>query len=131
MDDNQFRQWQELLETRTGMTLPAERRSFLQANLGIRMREIGCKSYQDYYERVASGTGAIVEWATLVDRLTVQETRFFRDLDAFSLVSDYILTRPRDSCRKTPWKPGASAAPPARRLTPSLSCCRNAWNTWA
>ena len=42
------------------------------------MREIGCSSYQAYYEKIVSGPDAIREWATLVDRLTVQETRFFR-----------------------------------------------------
>lgn len=111
MDEPQFRQWQQLLESRTGMTLPPERRSFLQANLGIRMREIGCESYQEYFEKVASGGGAIVEWATLVDRLTVQETRFFRDPDAFSLVSDYVLTRPREALIDDPlevWSVGCS-----------------------
>jgi chemotaxis protein methyltransferase CheR/type IV pilus assembly protein PilK len=111
MDEAQFLQWQALLEHRTGMTLSPERRSFLQTNLGIRMREIGCKTYQAYYEKVTSGSAAIVEWATLVDRLTVQETRFFRDRDAFRLVSDYIMTRPREHLKRHPleaWSVGCS-----------------------
>lgn len=111
MDEVQFRQWQLLLESRTGMILSPERRSFLQTNLGIRMREIGCETYQAYYEKVTSGAGAIVEWVTLVDRLTVQETRFFRDSDAFQLVSDYIMTRPREHLKRHPleaWSVGCS-----------------------
>ncbi|WP_152205611.1 CheR family methyltransferase [Marinobacter changyiensis] len=111
MEEAQFRQWQVLLEQRTGMTIAPERQSFLETNLGIRMREIGCNSYQAYYEKIVSGPEAIVEWATLVDRLTVQETRFFRDPDAFRLVSDYILTRPREALKKRPlevWSVGCS-----------------------
>ena len=54
MDEAQFSQWQTLLEHRTGITLSAERRSFLETNLGIRMREIGCSSYQAYYEKIVS-----------------------------------------------------------------------------
>lgn len=111
MDAAQFNQWQALLEHRTGMTLPAERRSFLETNLAIRMREIGCSSYQAYYEMIASGQNAMREWSTLVDRLTVQETRFFRDPDAFRLVADYILTRPREHFRKhalEAWSVGCS-----------------------
>ncbi|MEX0605748.1 MAG: CheR family methyltransferase [Marinobacter sp.] len=111
MDEAQFYQWQVLLEHRTGMTLTPERQSFLETNLGIRMREIGCNSYQAYYEKIVSGPEAIVEWAILVDRLTVQETRFFRDTDAFRLVSDYILTRPREALKKRPlevWSVGCS-----------------------
>lgn len=87
MDDAQFEQWRDLLESRTGMTLTPERRSFLEANVGTRMRELGSPSYQAYYDKIMYGPGAIAEWATLVDRLTVQETRFFRDEDAFELVS--------------------------------------------
>ena len=55
MDEAQFSQWQALLEHRTGMTLTHERKSFLEANLSIRMREIGCGSYQTYYEKVVEG----------------------------------------------------------------------------
>lgn len=111
MDEAQFYQWQALLEHRTGMTLSPERKSFLETNLGIRMREVGCNSYQAYYEQIVSGPEAVVEWATLVDRLTVQETRFLRDPDAFRLVSDFILTRPRESLKRRPleaWSVGCS-----------------------
>ncbi|GAA3579121.1 MULTISPECIES: CheR family methyltransferase [Marinobacter] len=111
MDEAQFDQWQTLLEHRTGISLAPERKSFLETNLGIRMREIGCSSYQAYYEKVVSSPDAVVEWSTLVDRLTVQETRFFRDPDAFKLVADYILTRPREVLKQRPleaWSVGCS-----------------------
>ena len=111
MDERQFQQWQALVERRTGMNLPPQRKTFLQTSLGIRMREIGCQSYQDYYDRVVNSPGGIMEWAILVDRLTVQETRFYRDEQAYSLLVDYILTRPLDMLRKTPieaWSVGCS-----------------------
>ncbi|WP_148864633.1 CheR family methyltransferase [Marinobacter fonticola] len=126
MDAAQFQQWQQLLEDRTGMILTAERRSFLQTNLGIRMREIGCETYQAYYEKVVSGPGAIVEWAILVDRLTVQETRFFRDPDAFRLVSDYIMTRPRQHLKRHPleaWSVGCSTGEEPYTLAMLLDEC--------
>ncbi len=126
MDEAQFHQWQTLLEHRTGMTLSAERRSFLETNLGIRMREIGCSSYQAYYEKIVSGPDAIREWSTLVDRLTVQETRFFRDPDAFRLVADYVLTRPREQLRKRPleaWSVGCSSGEEPYTLAMVLNEC--------
>lgn len=119
MDAGQFQQWQQLLESRTGMTLSADRRSFLQANLGIRMREVGCSDYQAYYEKVVSGPGAVVEWTVLVDRLTVQETRFFRDPDAFKTVADYVITRAPDRLRRDPlevWSVGCSTGEEAYTL---------------
>ena len=126
MDETQLSQWQELLEHRTGMTLPAERRSFLETNLAIRMREIGCTSYQAYYETIVSGPDAIREWSTLVDRLTVQETRFFRDPDAFRLVADYVLTRPREQFRKhalEAWSVGCATGEEPYTLAMVLNEC--------
>src|SRR5690554_5210227 len=79
MDENQFSRWQSLLEERTGMCVAPERRTFLQSNLNVRMRELGYQNMQDYYQHVTTGTTGAIEWNTLVDRLTVQETRFFRD----------------------------------------------------
>ncbi len=90
MDDDQFRQWTALLEERTGTVLPQERKSFLVTSLGLRMREIGCGSYQDYFQRLNSGVGGLMEWSILVDRLTVHETRFFRHPASMELVREQV-----------------------------------------
>lgn len=90
MEEEQFLRWQNLLEERTGMCLAPQRKSFLQTSLGIRMRELGCDDYEDYYQKVTSGAGGAIEWATLSDRLTVQETRFFRDPDAMLFVRNSL-----------------------------------------
>ncbi|MDO6682163.1 protein-glutamate O-methyltransferase CheR [Oceanobacter sp. 5_MG-2023] len=92
LSDDQFGRWQALLEERTGMCMPVQRRTFLQTSLGIRMREIECSNYSEYYSKVVNGPTGAIEWNTLVDRLTVQETRFFRDPDAFEFVGNYIQT---------------------------------------
>ncbi|WP_372964165.1 protein-glutamate O-methyltransferase CheR [Marinobacter sp.] len=126
MDEAQFNQWQTLLEHRTGMTLPPDRRSFLETNLSIRMREIGCSSYQAYYEKIVTGPEAVREWATLVDRLTVQETRFFRDPDACRLVADYVMTRPREQLKARAieaWSVGCSTGEEPYTLAMILDEC--------
>ncbi|NIP73710.1 MAG: protein-glutamate O-methyltransferase CheR [Gammaproteobacteria bacterium] len=118
MDDAQFEQWRDLLESRTGMTLTPARRSFLEANVGTRMRELGFPSYQAYYEKIMYGPGAIAEWATLVDRLTVQETRFFRDADAFDLVARHARQRYREQGDSTleAWSLGCATGEEAYTL---------------
>ncbi len=95
MDDQQFRQWMGLLEDRTGTVLPPERKSFLVTNLGLRMREIGCRNYQEYYDML-SGVQGLKEWNVLVDRITVHETRFFRHPLSLELVHDYVTHKPLD-----------------------------------
>ena len=66
MEDDHYLEWRLLLEERTGMVLPDERRSFLTTSLGIRMREVGFRSYQDYYNFILDGREGTVEWTTLV-----------------------------------------------------------------
>lgn len=90
MDEAMFAQWQELLEARVGMQLTPPRKVFLQTHLNMRMREIGCADYADYYQRVIDGPRGAVEWTALVDHLTVQETSFFRHSDSYQLVKKYL-----------------------------------------
>lgn len=91
MDERQFQQWTELLAKRTGISLPESRRSFLLTSLNIRMYELAIESYQAYYNYLLSGHEGHIEWETLVDRLTVHETRFFRDQNALKLIRDVYL----------------------------------------
>ncbi|MCJ8168239.1 CheR family methyltransferase [Atopomonas sediminilitoris] len=89
----QFQAWQELLENRTGMVLDERRRTFLLTQLNARMRELGLDDYDAYLARVGDGPQGAVEWARLLDRLTVQETRFFRHPASFDFLSEYLQGR--------------------------------------
>ncbi len=90
LSDAQFWRWQALLESRTGMYLPIERKSLLQSNLSIRMREAGCHDYDAYYNMVEAVPSGIVEWNILVDRIMVQETRFYRNPESLQLMERLI-----------------------------------------
>ena len=120
MDDVQFRQWARLLERRTGMSVPAERKSHLVTSLGLRMREIGCSSYEEYLDIVTSALSGAQEWGILVDRLTVHETRFFRHPHSLALVRDHILARPEpqngERLTFTAWSVGCATGEEAYSL---------------
>lgn len=88
-----FRDWQALLEDRTGVVVNEQRRAFLQTSLGARMRELGISDYGSYYRQVTDGPRGAVEWSNLLDRLTVQETRFFRHKASFDLLESYLRQR--------------------------------------
>ena len=92
MTEEQFRLWRALLEERTGMTLAEERKTFLETSLFTRMRELGVDEYDEYYEYLMAGdSGArAMEWSVLVDRLTVQETSFFRHPGSYALVEEFV-----------------------------------------
>jgi chemotaxis protein methyltransferase CheR/type IV pilus assembly protein PilK len=91
MDDGQYARWKDLLEKRTGMILSDERRTFLLTNVSIRMRELGYRDFQEYYDHVLNGPTGAIEWTTLVDRLTVHETRFFRHQKSIRFLREVVL----------------------------------------
>lgn len=90
LNDAQFLEWQSLLEQRTGMYINIYHRSLLETNLIIRMREIECSDFDEYYAKVCSKPDGIVEWSILLDRLMVQETRFYRNPESLLLFCKHI-----------------------------------------
>lgn len=102
MTTAEFRAWSALIEERTGQVLGERRRVFLQTRLGQRMRELGLEDYQAYLRRVAEGPRGALEWATLLDRLTVQETRFYRHAPSFAVMEGYLSRRLQEDNGR-PW----------------------------
>lgn len=93
MTPAEFHDWQALLEERTGVVINEQRQAFLQTNLSARMRELDVPDYASYYRQVTAGPRGAVEWSTLLDRLTVQETRFFRHRPSFEVLEQYLALR--------------------------------------
>lgn len=73
------------------MEVKPERKSFLTTGIRLRMRELNFTRYSEYYLYLLSGRTGNVEWATLVDRLTIHETRFFRHPDSIDLLTERFL----------------------------------------
>lgn len=111
MSDAEYSLWLTLLEERTGITLPELRKSFLLSKLSIRMQELGISDYKSYFAYVTHGKAGRVEWETLVDRLTVHETRFFRDSKTLSFIKDSYLEKlnfEKDSSNIHIWSVGCA-----------------------
>ncbi|MCJ1886841.1 protein-glutamate O-methyltransferase CheR [Pseudomonas sp. LA21] len=112
MSAAEFRDWQALLEDRTGVVVNEQRRAFLQTSLGARMRELGISDYGSYFRQVTDGPRGAVEWSNLLDRLTVQETRFFRHKPSFDLLGRYLRRRVEEVGQDRPlalWSVGCSS----------------------
>ena len=112
MTADEFNNWKSLLETRSGMVVSEQRRSFLQVNLTARMRELGVSDYSAYYQKVIDGACGAIEWVVLLDRLTVQETQFFRHTASFDAVTQFLLTKTANATTSKPlalWSVGCSS----------------------
>jgi len=91
--DAEFEKWKLLLEEKTGIHLVPQQKAFLQAQLTIRLRELGGISLNEYATRLKDGIGGMVEWSTLTDRLVVKETSFFRHPENCEFIRNLILER--------------------------------------
>ena len=119
MDDREFSRWVDLLERRTGVVVPPDRKTFLVTGVRSRMRETGFAAYADYFQQLLSGPRGAIEWATLVDRLTVHQTHFFRHLPSLELVSrdwlpEYVKREPHGAIHA--WSIGCSTGEEAYSL---------------
>ncbi len=92
LSDEQYARWQSLLEERTGICF-MQHKSILQKGLRQRMSEVGVEDYEQYYQQVSAVPDGVVEWAQLVDKISVKETSFFRDSYACDVVRDFLLER--------------------------------------
>lgn len=112
MTEDEFNDWQNLLETRSGMVVSEQQRMFLQVNLTARMRELGVSDYSSYYQKVTDGACGAVEWVVLLDRLAVQETQFFRHTPSFEVVTDFLVKKIANAQTVKPlslWSVGCSS----------------------
>lgn len=119
MDDAEFARWASLLEKRTGVVVPPARKAFLVTSVRGRMRETGHATFEDYYRDLQQGVGGAIEWATLVDRLTVHETHFFRHAPSFDLIAEEWLPRvvtPGSTGTLHAWSVGCSTGEEAYTL---------------
>jgi type IV pilus assembly protein PilK len=92
LGEQQFERWQSLLEQRTGISFSLHK-SILQAGLYRRMHEIGIDDYEAYFDTVQDGAAGFLEWGELLNRITIKETRFFRDAAAFEFLQQYLQQR--------------------------------------
>lgn len=90
LSDEEFAEWQALLEERTGITFDRHR-SILQNGLAQRLREIKLGSYREYLRQIRVGAQGAAEWEALLRTLTVKETRFFRDTDAYLFLKRFLM----------------------------------------
>jgi chemotaxis methyl-accepting protein methylase len=110
MSEAQYLNWQQLVEERAGIWFGPQG-SILESGVMRRMRALGVEKFDDYYQRVASGSEAMLEWRELLNTLTVQESSFFRDTAVFDCLRGFIqqkMTSGNDIPSLDMWSAGCS-----------------------
>ncbi|NVK43078.1 MAG: protein-glutamate O-methyltransferase CheR [Oceanospirillaceae bacterium] len=90
INDEDFRQFCQFLETSCGILLAEHKQYLVQSRLGGIMREqqVGCLS--DLLTRLKSPAGLRLR-ESVIDAMTTNETLWFRDVHPFEILSDKVL----------------------------------------
>src|SRR5512143_325401 len=112
ISDREFRLFQELVHAETGIFLSTAKKALLAGRLSKRLRELGLRSFLDYYERV-SGVDR-EERTRMAEAICTHETRFFREPQQFRFLEERVYPH---------WKTLAAAGRRARRISVWSAAC--------
>jgi chemotaxis protein methyltransferase CheR len=91
-----------------GLDLHSGKEGLVAARLGKKLRELGLKSFQAYYDYVkADRTGAALE--TMVDQLTTNHTSFFREPRHFDFLRETVYPALRSRSQIHIWSAACSS----------------------
>lgn len=107
MRELDFEKLRRIVYRQTGITIAEGRRSMMMSRLNKRLREIGLNSYKDYVTRVQSDP---VEMQELTDRITTNETYFYRTPRIWSYFAEVLIPSFSDSGRHPPMRVWSAAA---------------------
>jgi chemotaxis protein methyltransferase CheR len=83
--DQEFSLFQKLIQEQAAISLSSAKKTLLEARLGSRVRELGLSSFSAYYRHVMNRRGE--ELAEMLDRVSTNETQFFREPRQFEFLS--------------------------------------------
>jgi chemotaxis protein methyltransferase CheR len=87
ISDQAFERFRALILEETGIMLSAAKKALLTGRLTRRLRELGVDSFEAYFDRVVADPGERVE---MLDRVTTNETHFFREPRHFKFLAEEV-----------------------------------------
>lgn len=91
LSDAEFELFRTLIYREAGIHLTPAKKPLLTGRLASRLRELGLRSFGAYYRHAADGRPG--EIAHLLDRITTNETRFFREGWHFEFLEREVFPR--------------------------------------
>lgn len=123
--EGEFALLTDLIHRESGIYLGPAKSSLLVARLGGRVRELELTSFMAYYERIIAGDAH--EMLVMLDRITTNETHFFRERHQFQFLESSVFPewrrqgqeglRPK---RVTAWSAACSTGEEAYSVAMSL-----------
>ena len=88
--DDEFALFRDLIAREAGIRLTDAKRALFVNRLARRLRDLGISSFSAYYRRVSTDAA---ERTTMLDRITTNETQFFREPRHFEFLERVAIPR--------------------------------------
>ena len=89
--DKEFEDLRKFIYDKTGIDIPSRRRYLLENRFAKRLGELGLSSFGQYYEYLRFDPSRTQEMDKLCERITTNETSFFRDIKQLNVFRNDIL----------------------------------------
>mgnify|MGYP006291533723 FL=1 len=91
LTSQEFTSLRDFIYSLTGIHIPEKRKYLLENRLGSRIKDLGLKSFAEYHRFLRSDPKRNQEIDTLCEKITTNETSFFRDTRQLQVVQDHVL----------------------------------------
>jgi chemotaxis protein methyltransferase CheR len=110
IEDDELRAITEIVHSEAGILLGESKRTLVAARLGSRLRALGCESFAQYCEHLATRDPDGAELRRMINRLTTNKTSFFREPHHFDFVRERLIPRlaSTDQRKLRIWSAGCS-----------------------
>ena len=114
MSDGTFSRFSAFVQTELGIKMPDIKKTMLQTRLSKRLRGLGMRSFDEYYDFVFSPQGRVSELQNMIDVVTTNKTDFFREPRHFDFLVQKALPdligngKLRPGSRARIWSAGCS-----------------------
>ncbi|MBU1002619.1 MAG: protein-glutamate O-methyltransferase CheR [Proteobacteria bacterium] len=89
--DKEFDDLRKFIYDKTGIDIPIRRRYLLENRLGTRLTELNLSSFAEYHNFLMRDPGRTSEMEKLCEKITTNETSFFRDIKQLNVFRSDIL----------------------------------------
>lgn len=91
ISDAEFADLRSFIYEATGIDIPERRKYLLENRLGSRLSELNLKTFADYSKYLRLSSGKDKELIHLCEKITTNETSFFRDIKQLEVFRDHVL----------------------------------------
>jgi len=93
MNQSEFEKFSRFVTSECGIKLPPTKKTMLTGRLVKRLRSLGFKSFDAYFDYVSSDSGRAEELHAMIDAVTTNKTDFFREPKHYDYLLESVLPR--------------------------------------